>query len=109
MVVMRALFVLWMATMLVACGGGSAPAPEAEARVSNGEVIFNSQCAMCHGRAGDLGLNGAKDLTRSTLPEAEVTAVVTNGRNAMMPYKTILSPEQVKEVVQHTLTLRKKA
>lgn len=95
------------ALLLAACGSPAPePAPE-EAPASTGEVIFNSQCAMCHGRGGNLGLNGAKDLTKSTLPKDEVTAVVTNGRNAMMPYKNILSPDQVNDVVEHVLTLRK--
>ncbi|MFT3884759.1 MAG: cytochrome c [Flavobacteriales bacterium] len=82
--------------------------PKRSRNPPRGKSIFNSQCAMCHGRAGDLGLNGAKDLTTSALPADEVTAVVTNGRGAMMAYGKILDPGQVKDVVEHVLTLRKK-
>lgn len=108
---MRAPFLLSAATMLTlllsACGGAAAPAPET-APASTGEVIFNSQCAMCHGRKGDLGLSGAKDLTKSTITKEEMTAVVNNGRNGMMPYKAILTPDQIRDVVDHAFTLRTK-
>ncbi len=104
---MRTLLLLPILALLTACGGDTSKPAEGTAQ-SAGEVIFHAQCAMCHGRTGNLGLNGAKDLTKSKLSKEEVIAVVTNGRNAMMPYKSILSPEQVKEVADHVLTLRTK-
>ena len=61
---------------------------------------------VCHGIDGKLGVANAKDLTASTLSEAERIAVVTNGRNTMTPFKDILSPEEINLVVQHTLTLK---
>lgn len=93
--------------LLLACGNGD-PVPVDQEHQSAGEVMFNSQCAMCHGRKGDLGLNGAKDLTKSTLTKDEMTAVVTNGRNGMMAYKAILTASQIREVVDHAFALRKK-
>ena len=74
---------------------------------SSGAQIFNTNCSLCHGRDGKLGLNGAKDLTASELTKAEMLAVVTNGRAAMMPYKNVLSAKEIDAVVDHVRSLGK--
>ena len=73
-----------------------------------GGQFYNTNCALCHGRNGKLGLNGAKDLTTSVLTKAEMLAVVTNGRNTMMPYKNVLSAKEIDAVVKHVRSLASK-
>jgi cytochrome c6 len=106
MVLMRRyLSLMIVAAALLACG--SASVSEADAPPpTEGEMVFNTNCAMCHGRKGDLGLNGAKDLVMSTLSRDEVTAIVTKGKGAMMPYGKTLSKKEVEAVAAHVLTLR---
>lgn len=73
----------------------------------SGEKIFKSYCVACHGVKGNMGTNGAFDLTRSTLPLPERIEVITNGRNAMTPFKTLLSEEKIKAVAEYVEELRK--
>ena len=102
--VLKRLF-LPLAVLGFACSNpGSGNETPAEA----GEDLFNSYCATCHGRKGNMGINGAKDLTVSTLSREEMIAVVTNGRRLMMPYKNTLRPKEIEEVVDHALSLRAK-
>ena len=94
-----------LATILLACGSastGEATAPPP----TEGEMVYNTNCAMCHGRKGDLGMSGAKNLVVSTLTHEDVIALVTNGKGAMMPYGTTLSKKQIEAVADHVLTLR---
>jgi len=94
--------------LLLACGNGlsgSADTPPP----TEGEMVYNTNCAMCHGRKGDLGMNGAKDLVSSILSREEVIALVTNGKGAMMPYGKSLSAKQIEAVADHVRTLRAKS
>jgi mono/diheme cytochrome c family protein len=91
--------------VLLACG--DAPADMQDKPPSPGQVIYNAQCATCHGRMGDMGLAGAKNLITSTLKREEMIAQVTNGKGGMMAYKKMLSAKEIEEVVDYALTLRK--
>lgn len=98
---------LSIAVMVLACGGASSPVDTMEADKSPGRTVFNTNCALCHGRDGKAGLNGAKDLTRSTLTKEEMIAIVRNGRGAMMPYKQVLTTKEIAAVVEHVRKLGK--
>lgn len=101
----RALSIAYGAVLLAACGA-SAPQPTGPpAPMKPGEVVFNAQCALCHGRKGDLGLSGAKDLTRSTLAREEMIAIVTHGKGGMMAYAKVLSAAEIEQVVDYARTL----
>jgi len=71
------------------------------------KIIFKANCASCHGFTGDLGVNGAKDLTASIISLEEAVAQVYHGRGLMTPYKDILKPEELVAVAKYTETLRK--
>ena len=85
---------------LVACGGGE------EAASTDGLSVYNSNCKSCHGNDGKLGLSGAADLSTSTLTTEEKTDIVANGKGGMMPYRELLSKDQIKAVVQFVETLQ---
>ena len=72
----------------------------------DGLAVFRQNCVNCHGANGKLGLNGAKDLTRSGLSTEERVLVVTNGRNLMTPWKGILTPAEIESVSAYTSTLK---
>jgi len=95
---------LYLAGWLLACsnsGGGQSGTSAAA-----GAQVYNQYCRVCHGPDGKLGLNGAKDLTTCKLTEAERIIQVTEGKNAMTPYKSVLSPDEIKSVVAYTFTLK---
>lgn len=96
---------LLAALLLLACGSASTDGTDAPPP-TEGEMVYNTNCAMCHGRKGNLGMSGAKDLVASTLSHNEVIALVTNGKGTMMPYGKTLSKKQIEAVAEHVLTLR---
>ena len=73
----------------------------------DGLAVFRKNCVTCHGVEGNLGLNGAKDLTKSVLTKAERLAIITNGKGMMTPFKALLSTEEIDAVAAYTITLKK--
>ena len=74
---------------------------------SNGQEIYNASCTTCHGADGKLNLMGAKDLSVSTMDLNARIEIVKNGKNAMTPFGTMLTEEQIKAVAEYTETLKK--
>lgn len=75
--------------------------------VSVGKKVFTTYCVTCHGADGKMGLNGAKDLTQSTLTQEETIQVITNGRKMMASYKSVLSPKEISEVAEYVMKFRR--
>jgi alcohol dehydrogenase (cytochrome c) len=69
----------------------------AGANLATGQQLYERTCVICHGADGKGGhgggapLVGVKDL-------AAVTQTVTAGRNDMPPFRTSLTPEQIRDV-----------
>lgn len=94
--------------LFVACSSSDAHADgKGRQPVDQGAKLFSMHCTLCHGKDGTLGLNGAKDLTRSLLTKEEMVAIVANGKGVMMPYKNALSKAELEAVVAHVRTLRR--
>lgn len=70
----------------------------------NGKEIFEEKCTLCHGNDGKLSANGSKDLSATTLSHADLVNVITNGKNTMAAYKTVLSVEQIEAVTNYIET-----
>ena len=77
---------------------GPPPAP--------GQLLFQKNCVRCHGADGQLGRNGAHNLTKSNLNAFGRTSLVTNGLGKMPAFGKTLTPAQVQAVVAYSLTLR---
>lgn len=87
---------------LGSCGSG-----ESKPKVISGFGVFNGRCVTCHGADGRMGLNGAKVLPESTLSLEERIAVVSNGRNNVMPaFKDLLTKEEIEAVAKYTMKLK---
>jgi mono/diheme cytochrome c family protein len=72
-----------------------------------GKIVYqNSGCIGCHGPEGNLRLNGAKDLSVTTLSIDEQKAVIKNGKDPM-PAFSQLTDDQIKDVVFYISTFRK--
>jgi len=63
-------------------------------------------CSACHGFTGNLNVNGAKDLTKSTLPLAESVAQVYHGKGLMTAFKGLLSDAEIVAVSKYVEELR---
>lgn len=70
-----------------------------------GVEIYKKQCAICHGKDGRKGLAGAKMIPESKLDLQERIVLITQGKGSMMPYKDILSKDEIARVAEYTLTL----
>ena len=84
---------------------------------ADGAIVYNSKCAICHGKDG-VGLpnwrdKGQPDFTRSEWQKAhtdeEITASIKNGKGKFMPpFKAKLSEEETGAVVQRIRAFAKK-
>lgn len=83
----------------------------AKADVAAAEATYKAKCASCHGPDGK-GKEAmkTKDLASpdvQKMSDAELSAVITNGKPPKMPpYKT-MTPDQVKDMVAYIRSLKK--
>jgi len=77
------------------------------------ETLYKSKCAACHGADGSgspMGKKmGAHDFTTADvqkMSDAELTDIITNGKNKMPKYGS-LKPEDIKGLVAYIRTLKK--
>ena len=81
-----------------------------------GATLFKSKCAVCHGADGSGSTPVGKsmhirdlasaDVQKQT--DAELTAMITNGKGGMPAYKDKLSGDQIKDLVGFIRELGKK-
>lgn len=116
----KVLFFAALIGFAVACGGSedttdSSSSEAAETTASaepaapapDGEKIYKQNCIACHGLYGDMGASGAFNLTTSELTLEERINVITNGRNTMAAWGSLLKEDQIKAVAEYTMTLKK--
>ena len=72
-----------------------------------GKKIYKQYCITCHGLYGDMGASGAANLTESKLSLDERIQVITNGRNTMAAFKSLLNEDKIKAVAKYTQELKK--
>jgi|SRR5271166_790944 len=80
----------------------------------SGADTFKGKCAMCHGAdgKGDTGMGktlklrdlGSADVQGQS--DADLTNIVTNGKNKMPKYDGKLTPEQIGDLVKFIRTLK---
>jgi cytochrome c6 len=83
----------------------------AKADVAGAEATFKSKCAMCHGAdgKGKASMTGT-DLTAADvqkMSDADLSAVITNGKPPKMPAYKSMTPDQVKDMVAYIRSLKK--
>ncbi len=64
--------------------------------------LFQTYCVNCHGRDGSLKINGAKDLRYSQLSLEERILVISEGRNVMTAFKSVLNNDQIRALAIYT-------
>lgn len=82
---------------------------------SEGQAIFDKNCKVCHGPAGDASTPMAKTMKIKPLssPEiqkqtkAELVKTVTDGKGKMQPFGKKLTAAQISDVVDYIKTLKK--
>jgi len=97
---------LTLATLPAALLAALLGAAPAAARADDGGQMYGKKCLACHGLDGagnkPLGKKvGAPDLRRSTLTQAEMERVISEGKGRMLPYRDKLTPEQIAAIAAH--------
>ena len=105
---------VWTTTFSVALLSVSFLATAARAD-NTAEATYKAKCQMCHGpdgkgetptgKAMKVKDFGSEDVQK--MSDAELAAIITNGKGKMPAYKT-LTPEQVKDLVAYVRGLGKK-
>lgn len=106
----RVSFLVTVSMALIAFCAESSPAQSAS------ETLFKSKCAACHGPDGKGEVPMGKKLTARNLgstevqrqSDAQLTEVVTKGKNKMPAYEGKLTKEQITELVGYIRELGKK-
>jgi cytochrome c6 len=80
-----------------------------------GAALYKAKCAACHGadgkgettmgKANKLGDLGSADVQKQS--DADLAAIITNGKNKMPAYGKSLKPDQIKDLVAYIRTLKK--
>ena len=81
----------------------------------DGAALFKAKCAMCHGPDGSgqtpmgktLKLRDMHSADVQKQTDAELTKIITDGKNKMPANKGKLTDAQIKELVAHIRTLKK--
>ena len=90
-----------------AMAGGKVDTSSAKDPLEAGKIVYqNKNCLMCHGADGKAGVNGAKDLSVTTLSLDEQKAIIKNGKTPMPGYND-LTDEQMNDLLQYIGSLRK--
>jgi cytochrome c6 len=78
------------------------------------EALYKSKCAACHGADGTGSVTGKKmgahDFTTvdvQGMSDADLAAIITNGKNKMPKYGASLKPEDIKGLVAYIRTFKK--
>ncbi len=78
------------------------------------ETLYKSKCATCHGADGAGSATGKKmgahDFTTAEvqgMADAELSTIITNGKNKMPKYGASLKPEDIKGLVAYIRTFKK--
>jgi cytochrome c6 len=78
------------------------------------EALYKSKCAACHGADGTGSATGKKmgahDFTTADvqgMSDAELSTIITNGKNKMPAYGKSLKAEDIKGLVAYIRTLKK--
>ena len=72
----------------------------------HGKAVYDAHCIVCHQEDGKGGVAGSKSLVDSQLSDEEIRHIVLNGKNAMAPYKKVLTEQDVEAVVSYVKTYR---
>lgn len=86
------------------------------AEAQDAAALYKTKCAACHGADGKgetaIGkANKMHDLASEDVQkqsDADLTTIITNGKNKMPAYGKSLKPDQVKDLVAYIRSLAKK-
>jgi len=73
----------------------------------NAQKLFVSYCGICHGKKGDMSLNGSKLLTETNTSLKERVAQIYFGKGTMTPFKNTLKENEIIALAKYIDVLKK--
>ena len=73
---------------------------------SEGKLLYEKNCVVCHGIDGSLCLNGAKNLKKSNLTLEKTIKKIAKGGLKMPAFQSLLTTEQIISLSKYTISLR---
>lgn len=74
--------------------------------VAHGKALYAGNCVACHGQDGKAGIAGAKNLTISQLDESGIINIISNGKNAMPPYKKVFNEQEMVALAKYVQSIK---
>lgn len=97
-----------LALVLVSCEEPNPATDNPNYKDREGKLIYNENCLQCHGKDGEMGGSGAKDLSISKLKSKGIADIVKNGKNGMPRLgDKIYTEGEMSNVVKYVKALRK--
>ena len=103
------------AGIVLAQGSTKKPGGANAAAVSRGKSLFQQKCSICHYDTSDqkkigpglkgLSKRGSFSVNGNKINDESLKTWIENGDQLMPPFKDVLEPEQVKDVVAYVKTL----
>lgn len=78
-----------------------------EHSVNSGKILFEQNCAKCHGIDGTKGKFGAKNLQKSVLTDEQYFKTIQKGKGIMPAWEKKLTTEQIADIISYIKTLKK--
>ncbi len=93
-----------IAVIALGCSSQETPAVPADPQLAAGQVIYNSNCANCHGASGGGGVGPklAGRVTEKYPNIADQIALIANGKGGMPGCGKKLNAEQLEQVALYT-------
>jgi len=82
---------------------------------ADGAALFKSKCAMCHGPDGSgqtamgrsMKLQALGSAAVQKQSDAQLFALISDGRGKMPSYKGKLTPDEIRQLVKHIRSFKK--
>ena len=91
--------------MLLKCAGKENSKTNQQDAI-DGSLVYKKYCILCHGAEGNMGINGSKDIRVSLLTIEERKVLIREGKNAMTPFKGVLTDGEIQAVAAYTMTMK---
>ncbi len=98
-----------------ASGGSKAAAAAAAAAAARGKDVFDKKCGLCHFPDSDakkigpglkgLSKRGTFSINNNKVTDDALKTWIENGDALMPPFKEVLEPDQIKDVIAYVKTL----
>ena len=99
-------------SIVIVAAGMFLPSTHARADAAAGQATYKAKCAACHGSdAKGKDALKTKDFASpevQSMSDAELTALITDGKGKMPGYGKSLKPDQIKDLVTYIRSFAKK-